>query len=61
MKKIDYPKSVVIEEQGLRDGFQNEAKVVPTEKKLEIIDALVGAGVERIQVTSFVNPKIVHR
>ena len=59
MKKIDYPKSVVIEEQGLRDGLQNEAKVVPTEKKLEIINELIGAGVKRIQVTSFVNPKMV--
>jgi hydroxymethylglutaryl-CoA lyase len=59
MKTIDYPKSVVIEEQGLRDGLQNEAKVLPTEKKLEIIDALIGAGVKRIQVASFVNPKMV--
>ena len=54
---VDYPKFVVIEEQGLRDGLQSERKVVPTEKKLEIIDALVNAGVKRIQVASFVNPK----
>ena len=54
---VDYPKFVVIEEQGLRDGLQSERKVVPTEKKLEIIDALVEAGVKRIQVASFVNPK----
>jgi hydroxymethylglutaryl-CoA lyase len=58
-RMIDYPKSVVIEEQGLRDGLQNEAKVLPTEKKLEIIDAMIGAGVKRIQVASFVNPKMV--
>jgi hydroxymethylglutaryl-CoA lyase len=57
--KIDYPKSVVIEEQGLRDGLQSEAEVVPTEKKLEIIDALIDAGVKRIQVTSFVNPRMI--
>ncbi len=55
----DYPKSVVIEEQGLRDGLQSEAKVVPTQKKLEIINALVDAGVKRIQVASFVNPKMI--
>jgi hydroxymethylglutaryl-CoA lyase len=59
MKMVNYPKSVVIEEQGLRDGLQNESKVVPTEKKLEIIDALVDAGVKRIQVASFVNPNII--
>jgi hydroxymethylglutaryl-CoA lyase len=59
MKMPDYPKSVVIEEQGLRDGLQSEAKVVPTQKKLEIINALVDAGVKRIQVASFVNPKMI--
>ena len=56
---VTYPKTVIIEEQGLRDGLQSEAKVVPTEKKLEIIDALVDAGVKRIQVASFVNPKMI--
>ena len=55
----DYPKNVIIEEQGLRDGLQSEAKVVPTEKKLEIIDALIDAGVKRIQIASFVNPKLI--
>jgi hydroxymethylglutaryl-CoA lyase len=59
MKMIDYLKSVVIEEQGLRDGLQSEAKVVPTEKKLEIIDALIDAGVKRIQIAAFVNPKLI--
>ncbi len=50
---------VVIEEQGLRDGLQNEARLLPTTKKLELIDALVDAGVQRIQVTSFVNPRLI--
>jgi hydroxymethylglutaryl-CoA lyase len=59
MKMPNYPKSVAIEEQGLRDGLQSEAKVVPTEKKLEAIDALVDAGVKRIQVASFVNPNLI--
>jgi len=56
---LTYPKNVVIEEQGLRDGLQSEAKVAPTEKKLEIIDALIDAGVKRIQVASFVKPKTI--
>jgi hydroxymethylglutaryl-CoA lyase len=59
MKMPDYPKSVVIEEQGLRDGLQSEAKVVATQKKLEIINTLIDAGVKRIQVASFVNPKMI--
>jgi hydroxymethylglutaryl-CoA lyase len=56
---LDYPKSVVIEEQGLRDGLQNQDIFVPTGKKLQIIHALIDAGMKRIQVTSFVNPEMI--
>jgi hydroxymethylglutaryl-CoA lyase len=54
-----YPPNIVIEEQGLRDGLQNEKRSVPTDKKLEIIRMVADAGVKRIQVTSFVHPKRV--
>ncbi len=54
---MPYPPKVVIEEQGLRDGLQSEKTPLPTAKKSELIDALVDAGVRRIQVASFVNPK----
>ncbi|MEN8244623.1 MAG: hydroxymethylglutaryl-CoA lyase [Thermodesulfobacteriota bacterium] len=54
-----YPQNVVIEEQGLRDGLQPETAMVPTEKKLAIIDTLVAAGIKSIQVTSFVNPRLI--
>jgi len=56
---IVYPKSVVIEEQGLRDGLQPEMVLVPTGKKLAIIDTLIAAGIKKIQVTSFVHPRRV--
>ena len=54
-----YPQRVVIEEQGLRDGLQPEALIVPTRKKLAIIGTLVAAGLKKIQVTSFVHPQRV--
>ena len=54
-----YPSNIVIEEQGLRDGLQNEKRSVPTDKKLEIIGMVADAGIKRIQVTSFVHPKLV--
>ncbi len=50
---------VIIEEQGLRDGLQTLPQVIPTEKKLEYIDKLVFAGIKRIQIASFVHPKLV--
>lgn len=48
--------SVMLEEQGLRDGLQTLPVQIPVETKLRWIDALVEAGVRRIQVTAFVNP-----
>lgn len=51
------PKEVSIYEVGPRDGLQNEAAVVPTEGKLELIRGLAEAGLRRIEVTSFVSPK----
>ena len=56
---IGYPQKVVIEEQGLRDGLQNEKRFVPTGQKLKLIRAIVDAGINRIQVTSFVHPEWV--
>jgi isopropylmalate/homocitrate/citramalate synthase len=56
---MNFPNSVTLIEVGLRDGFQFETKVAPTELKLEIISELVQAGLKHIQVVSFVNPKRV--
>lgn len=53
------PDRIVIEEQGPRDGLQSEKKQVPTDKKLELIHEAVAAGVTRVQVTSFVHPKLI--
>ena len=54
-----YPPNIVIEEQGLRDGLQGENLLIPTARKLELIEAIADAGLKRIQVTSFVSPKMV--
>lgn len=53
------PTSIIIEEQGPRDGFQVESQWIPTELKVAMIEALVEAGLRQIQVTSFVHPKSV--
>lgn len=51
--------SVEIVEVGPRDGLQSEAQVLPTELKVEFIRRLAAAGLSRIEVASFVNPKRV--
>jgi hydroxymethylglutaryl-CoA lyase len=51
------PKSVSVYEVSLRDGLQNEHTSVPLQDKIRLIDALVAAGLKRIEITSFVSPK----
>jgi hydroxymethylglutaryl-CoA lyase len=50
---------VLIEDEFLRDGLQNEARLFSIDEKLEFLVALQSAGVRRIQVGSFVHPKWV--
>jgi hydroxymethylglutaryl-CoA lyase len=53
------PVRVEIVEVGPRDGLQSEARVLPTDRKVEFVRRLVAAGLRRIEVASFVNPKRV--
>ncbi len=54
-----FPLEVQIVEVGPRDGLQNEAAPVPTEAKIAFIKALAEAGLQQIEVGSFVHPKLV--
>lgn len=53
------PGKVRLVEVGPRDGLQNEAGVISTEVKLELINRLEDAGVSYIEAASFVSPKWV--
>ena len=53
------PTHVKIVEVGPRDGLQNEAQVVPTTVKIELIKRLAEAGLRAIEATAFVSPKWV--
>ncbi len=53
------PDRVTICEVGTRDGFQIEPNFIPTELKVEVVTLLAEAGMPRIEVTSFVHPKVV--
>jgi len=50
------PKTVRIVEVGPRDGLQNESAIVATAKKAEFIKLLRAAGLQNIEVASFVHP-----
>lgn len=50
---------IEIVEVGPRDGLQNEPEIISLENKKALIERAVAAGVRRVEVASFVNPKRV--
>jgi hydroxymethylglutaryl-CoA lyase len=53
------PSSIRIIDVGPRDGLQNEAQAVPAVVKVELVQRLQAAGLQEIEVTSYVSPKWV--
>lgn len=53
------PSRVSVYEVAPRDGLQNESAQVATHAKVRLIEALVDAGIGRIEIGSFVAPKWV--
>lgn len=50
---------VTVVEVGPRDGLQNEAVLLSTDAKLAYVERLIATGLTRIEVTSFVHPRLV--
>jgi hydroxymethylglutaryl-CoA lyase len=50
---------VTIREVGTRDGIQSLGAFIDTPHKIELLEALSGTGLRRIEATSFVNPRAV--
>lgn len=55
----DLPKKVTICEEGPREGFQIEKQPIPSQRKIDLIDALAETGITHIQTVSFVDPRRV--
>lgn len=53
------PNKVTIREVALRDGFQSWPTFVPTDTKLEILEAVIKSGITEFETTAFVSPKAV--
>ncbi len=53
------PESVEINEVVLRDGIQNDKKIVPTDDKVRLVHDLAACGIRRMEISSFVNKKLV--
>lgn len=51
--------TVSIVEVGMRDGFQSVGPLIPTERKIELLNSLYEAGIRRVEATSFVSTTAV--
>lgn len=56
---MDLVKDIIICEVGPRDGLQNEATILTTEQKVDLIKDMIEAGFKVIEVGSFMSPKAV--
>ena len=52
-------KEIKIVEVGPRDGLQSEPEILPTDSKVAFIEKAIEAGIRRLEVASFVHPKLV--
>ena len=50
---------ICINDVAVRDGFQIDKNIISTETKIALIDSLSATGIAKIEVTSFVHPKLV--
>ena len=50
---------IYFNEVATRDGFQIEPNFIPTDQKVELIDALSQCGYAKVEVTSFTSPKAI--
>ena len=54
---MNYPKKVKIGEITVRDGFQHEEILIPTEAKLWVLEQSILAGFKHVETTNFGNPR----
>ncbi len=50
-------REVTLVEVGLRDGLQNESRILSTAEKKQLAERLIAAGVKELEITSFVHPR----
>jgi hydroxymethylglutaryl-CoA lyase len=56
---VPLPPSVTVCECWARDGLQSMGVLVPTARKIEMIDRITAAGFPKVEVTSFSHPKLL--
>lgn len=56
---INVDETVILQEVSTRDGLQNEQRLLSVAQRIEVVNAIADAGLRRIQIGAFVNPRVV--
>ena len=56
---IQWPEKIILCEVGPRDGLQSEPSVLSVDRKVALIEGVVEAGVQIVEIGSFVHPRAV--
>jgi isopropylmalate/homocitrate/citramalate synthase len=59
MTMAETARDVTVVEVGARDGLQNEARIVPSDDKVRLIEMLAESGLPVVEATSFVSARAV--
>lgn len=57
MQGLKHLKNIIVHDTTVREEFQREERLVPTDAKLWVVEQLIKAGFKRLEVTNFANPK----
>lgn len=52
-------RTVIVNDVGPRDGLQNQARVLAPARRVQLVQALLAAGLKHVEVGAFVSPKAV--
>jgi hydroxymethylglutaryl-CoA lyase len=55
----DPARTVILNDVGPRDGLQNQQKILEPAQRVQLVQALLAAGVDHVEVGAFVSPKAV--
>jgi hypothetical protein len=59
VQQVRSPDRVIINDVGPRDGLQNQAKILTPAERVQLVRALLAAGMDHVEVGAFVSPKAV--
>jgi hydroxymethylglutaryl-CoA lyase len=58
-QQVGHRNRVIINDVGPRDGLQNQSKILTPAERVQLVRALLAAGMDHVEVGAFVSPKAV--